>query len=139
MPQIISYLNFDGNCREAMTFYKECLGGELVIDTVAGSPMADQMPDEAQQNVLHSMLNNNGIALMASDMMDSSKLTVGNSVNLMLSCDSEEQIRTYFAKLSDGGTVKMTLEDTFWGAIFGHFVDKFGIEWSLNYQKTSIK
>jgi PhnB protein len=68
MTQINAYLGFNGNCREAMTFYKECLGGELTLQTVAGTPMAEHMPAEAGQTILHSCLTRGGLVLMATDM-----------------------------------------------------------------------
>ena len=46
MAQINAYLKFDGNCREAMTFYKECFGGELIFNTVKGSPLEGFMKSE---------------------------------------------------------------------------------------------
>jgi PhnB protein len=56
MAQMNAYLHFNGNCREAMTFYKECLGGELNMQAVGESPMAAQMPPQIHTNILHASL-----------------------------------------------------------------------------------
>ncbi|MBS1682934.1 MAG: VOC family protein [Bacteroidetes bacterium] len=128
------YLTFNGQCREAMTFYQQCLGGELTIQKVSESPMAAQMPSEAGANILHSCLTNGSVVLMGSDMMPSNKIR-GNDFYLCLNFANEVEINECFNKLSDGGKVKMGLHQTFWGATYGELTDKYGYHWSLNYSK----
>lgn len=135
MAQINAYLTFDDNCREAMEFYKECLGGELFIQTLGESPVAEQMPGASKDSIMHASLTKNSLVLMASDMMGKEKLIQGNNVSLSLNCENEEEINTLFNKLSAGGQITMPLGEQFWGAIFGMFTDKFGIHWMLNYDK----
>ncbi|MFN8252140.1 MAG: VOC family protein [Ferruginibacter sp.] len=134
MTQINAYLNFDGKTREAMSFYKECLGGELVMQKIAESPMAAQMPSELGAKILHSSLTNRGIVLMASDCMGRS-VTMGNNISLCINCSSEEEINNFFTSLSEGGKVNEPLQQSFWGATFGNLTDKFGITWILNHAK----
>jgi PhnB protein len=67
MTQINPYLRFSGNCREAMSFYQECLGGDLTLTTVGETPMAKQMPAEAQKQIMHASLNNGRVVLLGSD------------------------------------------------------------------------
>ena len=135
MAQINAYINFKGNTREAMSFYQECLGGELEIQTIADSPIAEHMPPEARDGVLHSMLTSGGLVLLASDMVQEG-LIEGNNMSLMVNCDSEEQIDDFFSKLSEGGSITCALGDSFWGSKFGHLTDKFGTRWGLNYDKS---
>jgi PhnB protein len=135
MTQINSYLTFNGNCREAMTFYQECLGGELFLQTIGESPMADQLPPQMKESILHATLTKGALIIMASDMVSEQGLTKGNNVSLMLNCSSEDEIRTFYQKLSDGGEARHPLENTFWGALFGGLTDKFGILWLLNFDK----
>ncbi|WP_303310059.1 VOC family protein [Hymenobacter sp. BT730] len=130
--RLTPYLTFNGNCRDAMTFYQQCLGGELLISTFGDSPMADKMPADAQQGVMHASLKNDILELMASDG-GMHAVTQGNAIALSLNCSSAEEIATWFAKLSAGGTITMPLEETFWGATFGMFTDRFGMPWMLNY------
>ncbi len=132
--QLIPYLNFNGQCREAMTFYQQCLGGELELQKIAESPMAAQMPSEMGAQILHSSLINAGITLMGSDCLGKA-LAQGNNVKLCLNCESEEQINSFFSKLSEGGNIQMQLHQSFWGATFGEVTDKFGLNWMLNYSK----
>ena len=132
--QINAYITFNGNCKEAMTFYQKCIGGTLSLTTVGESTIADQMPG-AKDMILHSMLMREGVVmLMASDNMGA-QVTSGNNINLSLNCSSEEEIHSFFTKLSEGGNVDHPLSVEFWGALFGHFTDKFGIRWMLNYEK----
>lgn len=134
MKNIMAYLAFNGNCREAMNFYKDCLGGELELMTFEGSPMAAEMPAAAQQGIMHSCLKtDNGIALMASDGMPNDTITVGNAVTLYLACDSLEEQEKHYKALSEGGAITMPLADTFWGSRFGLITDKFGIHWMFDH------
>ncbi|MBL7730950.1 MAG: VOC family protein [Chitinophagaceae bacterium] len=133
--QLNSYLTFNGNCREAMLFYKDCLGGRLTLQKAGESPVASQLPDEMKEYILHATLVSGKIMLMASDMVDEPGLVHGNTVSLMLSCDSEEEVRSCYAKLSSGGKATHPLHDTFWGALFGNLVDKFGNQWLLHYNR----
>jgi PhnB protein len=135
--KINSYLTFSGNCREAMTFYQKCLGGELNFQTIGESPLADKLPPQMKEYILHSSLITEGFIIMGSDMTPELGLLKGNAVSLMLNCTSETQIRMAFDTLSNGGKIKHTLEETFWGALFGDFNDKFGNNWVLNFNKNS--
>ena len=139
MTHINSYLTFNGNCREAMTFYKECLGGELFVQTVGESPLSDKMPPQMKECILHATLTKGALVLMGSDMVDEKGLLKGNSVSLMLNCSSEEEIKTCFEKLSSGGKKDHPLEDSFWGALFGDLTDKFGNHWLLHFDKSPGK
>lgn len=139
MSHLNPYLRFnDSKCREAMEFYKKCLGGELTFQTIGESPMAKEMPSEDQGRIMHAGLKSGGIEFFASDMMRD-KAVVGDNVALALSCDSQEEIDRHFKALSEGGEVFMPLEKQFWGAIFGVLTDKYGVEWMLNYQMEEMK
>ncbi len=135
--QINSYLTFSGNCREAMTFYKECLGGELRFQTVGESALADKMPAHMKECIVHSTLTKGALVLQGSDMTPQSGLVKGNSVSLSLNCNSEEEIKNFYAKLSVDGNADHPIEDTFWGAMFGDLTDKFGNHWLLNFTKNA--
>lgn len=136
MSKITPYLFFDGNCREAMDFYHECLGGELKTQTVAESPAAANMPKEAGPKIMHSTLDKGSLSLMASDMLGG-KPSSGNTICLTLVCESEEEIKAYFAALSRGGKVTSPLKTEFWGGTFGQLDDKYGFHWMLSYDKTA--
>jgi PhnB protein len=135
--QINSYLTFNGNCRQAMTFYQKCLGGKLFFQTVGESPISDKMPKKMRDCILHSTLTNASLLLMGSDMVGENGLFKGNAVSLVLNCTSEKEARECYKKLSAGGQATHPLEDTFWGALFGNLTDKFGNHWILNYNKIS--
>ena len=132
--KINSYLTFNGNCREAMQFYKECLGGELSFQTVEESPFTKKLPTKLKDCIVHSTLKNETFVIMASDMVDDKGLIKGNAVSLLLDCSSEEEIKNRYAKLSSGGEATHPPTVSFWGTLFGGLIDKFGNHWLLNYQ-----
>lgn len=135
MTQIQLYLTFNGNCREAMTFYQQCLGGELTLQTIGESPMAGNLPPEMRDSVLHASLKRGQLVLLGSDMVGEKGLVKGNSVSLMLNCATEKEIYDCYTKLSADGEATFPLEDTFWGAKFGGLVDRFGNHWLLHWER----
>lgn len=134
MAQINAYINFNGNAREAMNFYKECFGGELMMQKVAESPMAAELPTDIGNKILHSYLNSDGIVLMASDCIGET-VVQGDNVWLNVNCSSDKEIHNFFHALAQGGTITEPLHQTFWGATFGILTDKFGINWMFNCSK----
>lgn len=135
MAQLNPYLNFDNNCREAMNFYRDCLGGDLLLQTVGESPMmAAQMPAEMKELILHSSLTSGNITIMASDLNREKRLA-GNTIHLCINCDTEAELNAFFSKLSAGGSVTEPLANMPWNAIYGSLVDKFGMCWIFNYQQ----
>jgi PhnB protein len=130
MKSFQPYLNFDGNTREAMTFYHQCLGGNLAIQTF-GDVQAPGPPG-SENRVMHARLDNGSAVLMASDTMPGHEFTQGTNVHINVDCDSVDEIERVFAAMSQGGTVVMPLADQFWGARFGMLVDKFGMHWMFN-------
>ena len=137
MATLNPYLNFNGNTEEAFNFYKSVFGGEfLFLQRFKETPMANQFPPDAQDKIMHVALPiGKGNMLMATDTIESlgQKLTPGNNYSLSLSTESEEETEKLFHALSAGGHVIMPLEKAFWGAYFGMFTDKFGIQWMVNY------
>src|SRR5688572_1525580 len=145
MPQINPYLNFKGNCEEAFTFYKSVFGGEFPYI----GRYKDMPPAEGQhasqidgEKIMHMSLPiSKETVLMGSDVGgDWAKHTVeGNNIQLSINAESEDEAKRIFDGLSAGGRVNMPLEKTFWGALFGMFTDKFGINWMVNYDYNQQK
>ncbi|MBO9728746.1 MAG: VOC family protein [Chitinophaga sp.] len=134
MTSIHTYLTFNGNCREAMSFYKECLGGELLFQTIGESPMSVGIPPFMKHFILHSCLTKGALVIIGSDMVPEAGLMTGNAVSLLLNCNSEDEARTFYKKLSRNGERTQPLENTFWGALFGTLTDKFGHHWLINFE-----
>lgn len=136
MSKIVAYLNFDGNCREAMEFYRSCLGGELKIMTAGESPMGAQIAPDLRDKVMHAELARGSLLLMASDNLQNPGwgVKLGEAITLMLVCESEEEIKASFEALARGGKVTQALGKQFWGAIYGDLTDKFGLRWMLNWE-----
>lgn len=129
MTTLTPYLSFNGNCKEAMEFYKSCLGGELEISMVGDSPMAEKMPDKKDW-VMHSMLKSNGIVLMASDLIMGGEAKPGNNITLTLSGGSLTELKELWAKFQEGSKVNQPLQTTFFGT-YGDLTDKYGFVWAF--------
>ncbi len=129
--QLITYVTFAGTCEEAINFYKDALGAEvLMINRMGEGPM--EAPEHVKGKIMHARLRIGENILYMSDTFDPSIIVQGNNISLSLQPETVDQTEKLFNNLSAGGTVKMPLQDTFWGARFGMFVDKFGIHWMLN-------
>jgi len=129
--KLITYLTFAGNCEEAMNFYKDALGAEIILFSRMGdSPM--EIPENLKGKIMHARMQIGENELYMSDTFDPSSLNPGNNVSLSIQVDDTVQLEKLFNSLSEGGKVTMPLADAFWGARFGMFVDKFGIHWMFN-------
>ena len=135
MTQLNPYLNFNGQCRDALTFYQECFDGNLELQKVAESPMAAKMPSEKGPLILHGALSKDGHTLLMGSDMIGNALHAGNSIMLCVNCSSDQEINAIFNRLSAGGQVKTPLHQSFWGATYGELRDKFGMDWMLNYTR----
>jgi len=133
MKALNTYLTFDGNTREAMTFYHKCLGGDLQMFTFGESPMP--CPDADKNRVMHACVANGPHILMASDTMPGMPFTPGNNYSISINCDSPEEAGKLFNALSEKAKINMPLQETFWAARFGMLTDQFGINWMFNYEK----
>jgi PhnB protein len=124
------YISFAGNARQAMEFYEAVLGGRLTLNTF-GEFGAPDAPGADQ--IMHGQLETDtGYTLMGADTPPGMEHNPGDNIAVSLSGDDVEQLRGYWAKLSDGGSVSVPLEKQMWGDEFGMCTDQFGIGWMVN-------
>jgi PhnB protein len=130
--QVNPYLVFNGDCEAAIKFYQQTLGGEITMMMPhAGTPMAAHVPPEWHGKILHASLKIGDTVLMGSDAPpDRYEQPKGFSVSLALEDTGEAE--RIFKALSEGGSVQMPIQQTFWAARFGMLVDKFAIPWMIN-------
>ena len=136
MATINPYLNFKGNTEEAFNFYKAAFGGAFsVLQRFSDTPHGSNMPEELREKIMHVSLPIGANVLMGTDVVGEMEETcvVGNNVSVSISTESEAETDQLFKALSAGGKIVMPLEKAFWGAYFGMFIDKFGINWMVNY------
>ena len=136
------YLNFNGNCREAAEFYAEVFKTEKPqIMTFGEAPQNPEytLPEEAKDLVMHTRLNINGSNVMFSDVFPGSPFIQGNNISLAFVSKNEEEIRSAFEALKEGGKVAMELQETFWSKCYGSLKDKFGIEWQFSHESDQLK
>lgn len=134
------YLNFYGNTEEAFNFYKSVFGGEfralIRFKDMPGMPGLDKMSDDDQNKIMHVALPvGNGNILMATDVLDSfdRSLNIGNNIYISLETDSAEEADRLFDALSEDGQIEMPLQKTGWADKYGSCIDKFGVQWMVNY------
>jgi len=133
--QTNSYLFFDGRCEEAFQFYEKVLGAKIeAMLRAEGTPMADKVPPEQRNKIMHARLTVGGTVLMASDCPpDQYQAPRGFSVTLGIETPAEAE--RVFNALADGGAVQMPIAETFWAKRFGMLTDRFGIPWMINCEK----
>ena len=129
------YLMFNGNCEEAINFYKDKLGGNLISMQRYGEAPTDQGSETYKDKIMHAVMDLMGFTLMFSDANEGANVTVGDNFSIALDLKSDGEVDRVFDALSTGGQVKMAVQDTFWGARFGMCTDKFGVNWMVNYDK----
>lgn len=137
MAEINPYLNFSGNCEEAFRFYQSVFGGELTVNRFSEMPPDDSFEIDGELVMHASLPLGEGQVLMGSDRPDAmGATTVGDNVQVSIGPATSEEGKRIFDALADGGTVVMPYQATFWGADYGALVDRFGINWMVNYDTT---
>ena len=123
------YLSFRDNAREAMDFYRSVFGGDLQV-----MPFGEMAHDPSEKDkVMHSLLKApNGFVLMGSDTPAGMDIRSGSSISVSLSGDDDAELRGYWNKLADGGTIIMPLAQAPWGDSFGMLTDQFGTPGLVN-------
>ncbi|MGG6231022.1 VOC family protein [Tenacibaculum sp. SDUM215027] len=135
MSQLITYLTFNGNCREAMLFYQNCLGGELYFQTLEDSPKTESLPNNYKKYIVQAFLKKENMLLMGTDLFDEDKLLQGNTIAILLKSCNETEIRQYYSSLAEKKTIAFPLKRNHWGHLFGSITDKYGIRWLFSCSK----
>jgi PhnB protein len=131
--KLTPYIHFEGNAEEALNFYKEVLGGEIVrLSRYGDSPMPTD--DDYKLKLIHARLAFGDNLLMISDTFKGNKVQTNGNIQLSVEMNDKVQMETVFSKMAAGGKITMPLQDQFWGATFGMLEDKFGISWMFNHE-----
>jgi PhnB protein len=125
------YITFAGDARQALEFYQQVFGGELAVNTFGQYGSAPDAPEA--DKIMHGMLETDrGFTVMAADTPPGVEHNPGNNMAVSLSGDDADELRDYWKRLSDGGTVTVPLEKQMWGDEFGMCSDQFGVSWMVN-------
>ena len=131
------YLFFNGNCKEAFTFYQSILGGKITaMMPHAGTPAEDSVPAEWRDKIIHACLEVGEDSIMASDAPPAHREDM-KGFKVSLHFDEPQEAERVFKGLSDGGRIDMPIAETFWAKRFGMLADKFGAQWMINCSKPS--
>ena len=123
------YIGFTDNARQAMEFYQEVFGGTLVLNTFGEYGTEGEDADK----IMHGQLDTDqGYTLMGADTPTGMQRDSGSNITISLSGDEGGDLRGYWEKLSEGGTISIPLEKQMWGDEFGQCTDRFGVNWMIN-------
>jgi PhnB protein len=139
MTRIGPFLLFDGNCAEAMEFYRSCFGGELTVTKLSDTPMKAQYPPEKHNRVVNARLKSSVIDITATDWLHPARTPKqGNTVCLYISEAPYPELKDYFDKLSEGADRDLldNLVDMPFGS-YGHLADKYGVHWFFQGDKAN--
>jgi PhnB protein len=133
--QLIPYIMFNGTCEAALQFYAKALKGNIEnMSRYGDTPGCEELAADPKM-IMHGIMTAGSFSIMGSDAGKNDKKFEGDNVQLSLGFDTAEEQQQVFEALSEGATITMPLQDTFWGATFGMLTDKFGIRWMFNYDK----
>ena len=134
--ELMPYLQFQGNCEEALLFYKDILDGRIEIASRYDNP-AMNAPDAFKNKILHAAFYFGKYQFFASDTLPKNANEVFHpNISMSLGMRDEEKARSVFDRLSDGGKIHIPFKKQFWGDWHGNFTDRFGIRWMVNCAKS---
>ena len=134
--KINPYLIFNGDCNAAFTFYAQSLPGQIeAMLTFGETPAGEHVPKDLHNLIIHTRLAVGDQAIMGSDTTPDRPVDAMSGCSISLNVDSIAEAERVFAALSEGGSVQMPLDATFWAARFGMLVDRFGVTWMVNCEK----
>jgi PhnB protein len=132
MLRATPFLLFDGNCAEAMTFYHDCLGGELRLTKLGDTPMKDNFPAEKHDRIINAQLTSGDIDISATDWMAAPEFEAkqGNTYAIYVVGQTFDELKAVFDKLRDGDNNSrlQELHEMPFG-IYGQFYDRYGVQW----------
>jgi PhnB protein len=130
MTTLTPYLSFPGTARQALTFYRDVFGGELVLNTLADFGRDDGPADA----IAHGMLQG-PVELFASDAAAGEpSLRLEGVLFSLLGTAEPATLEEWFTALSDGGADIDALQLRPWGDHDGQVTDQFGVRWLIGYQ-----
>ena len=140
--KVIPYISFKGNCEAAVSFYQSILGGELNIIRFKDLPEEESgdysVSKEWEEKIMHCLLSlDNGALIYFGDTWENTELITGTNSAIHLNVDSEKEVYKFVEQLSKEGEVTMEADKVFWGSVYGSVIDKFGIQWGIEFQLPS--
>jgi len=137
MVSINPYINFNGNAEEAFKFYQSVFGGEFTsIVRFKDMESAEfPVPAEEAEKIMRIVLPIGPTTLIANDV-PSVMGRVSENENrskISVATESREEAERIFTGLSASGTVEMPMSESPWGTYFAMFRDKYGIEWTVEF------
>ena len=128
------YINFNGNCREAVDFYADVFKTENPVIMTYGDAHNGELREDVKDLVMHTYLNIHGLTIMFSDFSPEMDFVMGNNVSLTIVSKDMDEIRYLYERFKEGGRIDMELQETFWSKLYGSVIDKFGVIWQFSHE-----
>ena len=132
--RITPYLNFNGNCAEAIAFYENAFGVKAKVMRYSDAPPSEgyKPPPGTENFIMHACLTNrDDYTVFLADVTPDTPVSSGGAVSVAVELDNADSVKSAFDKLKEGGTVIMEAQKTFWSELYGALIDKFGISWMI--------
>lgn len=129
------YINFNGNCREAVDFYADVFKTENPVIMTYGDAHNGELREDVKDLVMHTYLNIHGLTVMFSDFSPEMDFVMGNNISLTIVSKDMDEIRYLYERLKEGGRIDMELQETFWSKLYGSVIDKFGVIWQFSHEE----
>lgn len=128
---LTAHLSYPGQCEEAFNFYSQLFGGEVTVLKYGDTPMAQEVPAEWREKIVHGTFSFSGCTLAGADVLpEHYRRPQGFSV--LVDLEGVDNANRVFSALAHGGSVEMPIQETFWSPAFGMLVDRFGVPWEIN-------
>ncbi len=133
------FINFAGNCKEAVEFYASVFGAEMKRTMkYSDAPASSDYPvkEEEKNFIMYTEMEIGGSTVMFSDVPTDMEIVIGGNISPTVTSKNMEDIKNWFNKMKDGGTILMEVQETFWSKCYGSVIDKFGVAWQFSYEGT---
>ncbi len=132
--KIIPNLSFNGNCLEALEYYKKIFDGE-VLQIVTYDEVNYKCSEDEKKKIFSAIMLLEKNTVYFNDKLNEK---IGNNITMIIEFFNEEDLNNISGKLSEEGTISVEMGETTWGSQYVEIVDKFGIVWGLNYEMQLI-
>lgn len=132
--KIIPNLSFNGNCLEALEYYKKIFDGEI-LQIVTYDEVNYKCSEDEKKKIFSAIMLLGKNTVYFNDKLNEK---IGNNITMIIEFFNEEDLNNISGKLSKEGTISVEMGETTWGSQYVEIVDKFGIVWGLNYKMQLI-
>ena len=140
--QLDMFINFNGNCREAVAFYAKVFKSTVNNLMTYGEAPPDPsyvVPEADKGRIMYADIPFGGMTVMFMDYPAGSEMAMGDNIHPTISTDNKDEVARLFNELKEGGEVYAELGQTFFSECYGMVKDKFGVTWQILHFGTPLE